>query len=76
MRMVNFDGKLFRISNSNSRRIEYSINNGYTWIPSYIDYGTTGSFESLLDNGNEMLAQTEKGLCYTTDGFHWLRRGF
>ena len=72
--MINRGKELIRISAKSTSKLEYSTNDGRTWIvrcsnPSY------GDFHDLTDNGREILAQTSKGLYYSTnEGRTWIKR--
>jgi hypothetical protein len=72
--MINRGKELIRISPKQSNKIEYSTNDGRSWISRYS--GTSaGDFHDLTDNGKEILAQTSKGLYYSTnDGRSWILR--
>lgn len=69
--LINYGKEMLRIS---AKGIEYSTNNGRTWLLRY--NGTScGSFIDLLPYGNELLAITTKGLYYSTnEGHTWLLR--
>jgi len=72
--MINRGKELIRISPKASNKLEYSINDGKTWTVRYS--GTScGNFQDLTDNGREILAQTSKGLYYSTnEGRVWVKR--
>jgi len=56
------------------KKIERSNNNGGTWYPRYT--ATSFTFQDLLVSGNELLAQTDKGLYYSNNnGTSWYKRG-
>jgi|GEM_PF-511432 len=58
---------------NNAKKIEVSKNNGISWVGRY-----TGSqtFQDLVVSGQEILAQTDKGLyCSKNGGISWIRRG-
>lgn len=69
--MLNLDNELLRICPEDATKLQYSINGGKHWAtrsPS----STYGEFEDLIDNGDEILAQTSKGLYYSKNaGRHW-----
>ena len=73
-RMVQVANEIVRINPQKANQIDYSTNGGRTWMSRYT--GTScGKFLSLMDNGKELLAQTEKGLYYSTNsGRTWMRR--
>lgn len=73
--MINLGDELLRISPKDNRTLEYSINDGRTWHTRYHDNNSVGEFEDLMDNGDEILANTEKGLFYSkNEGRTWHRR--
>ena len=74
--MLNRGEEMLRISPKDSKRIEYSTNQGRTWSTRYHGSSNTGAFCDLMDSGREILGTTEKGLFYSTnDGRTWsLRR--
>ena len=73
--MIIKDGEMIRISPKNSKKLEYSTTNGRSWSTRFPG-SSIGSFQGLLDGGNEIIAQTEKGLYYsTTKGRSWSKRG-
>jgi hypothetical protein len=73
--MIKRGKEFIRINPKQANKIEYSTNDGRSWISRYS--GTTpGFFQDLTDNGKEILAQTSKGLFYSTnDGRSWIKRG-
>lgn len=72
--MIKRGKELIRISPKSATKIEYSTNDGRTWIPRYSS-SMYGDFEDLMDNGREILAQTSKGLyCSTNEGRTWFKR--
>ncbi len=72
--MINRGKELIRISPKDSKKIEYSTNDGRTWNIRYSG-SNPGEFSSLTDNGKEILAQASKGLYYSTnDGRTWNKR--
>lgn len=71
--IVNFGREMIRI-NSEKNRIEYSTNGGNSWHSRYSG-SNAGEFEEITVQGNELLAQTSKGLYYSkNDGITWHRR--
>jgi len=71
--IVNFGREMIRI-NSEKNRIEYSTNGGNSWHSRYSG-SNAGEFEEITVQGNELLAQTSKGLYYSkNDGISWHRR--
>ena len=73
--MINRGKELIRISPKDDKKLEYSTNDGRSWLTRYSRSSAQGAFQELTDNGKEILATTEKGLFYSTnDGRSWLRR--
>ena len=71
--IVNFGREMIRI-NSEKNRIEYSTNGGNSWHSRYSG-SNAGEFEEITVQGNELLAQTSKGLYYSKNGgSSWYRR--
>ena len=72
--MINLGKELLRISPKDSKKLEYSSNDGRSWSTRYMG-GTAGRFEDLVDNGKELLATTDKGVYYSkNDGRSWNKR--
>lgn len=72
--MIQRGKELIRINPSNKQKIEYSTNDGRSWISRYSG-SSYGDFHDLADNGKEILAQTSKGLYYSTnEGRSWIKR--
>ncbi len=70
--MINYGGELIRISPKDDKKLEYSTNNGLSWLVRCNGSNLCGKFFDLMDNGNELLATTEKGLCYSKNkGLSW-----
>ena len=70
--MINYGGELIRISPKDSKKLEYSKNNGLTWSQRCGGSSICGKFVDLMENGNELLATTEKGLFYSKNkGLTW-----
>ena len=65
--MINYDGELIRISPKDSKKLEYSKNNGLSWNQRCTGSSSYGKFIDLIDNGKELLATTEKGLYFSTN---------
>jgi len=73
--MINRGKELIRICPKNSKKLEYSTNDGRTWVTRCVASGAVGEFEDLVDNGDELLATTNKGLFYSrTEGKTWIIR--
>lgn len=72
--MVYKEGELLRISPRSKDEIEVSTNKGRTWISRY--KGTScGDFIDIIWAEDELLAQTTRGLYYSTNfGRAWLKR--
>ena len=69
---ISYGGELIRISPKDSKKLEYSKNNGLSWNARCGGSGNYGKFIDLMDNGKEILATTEKGLFYSTNkGLSW-----
>ena len=72
--MIKKDDELIRISTKQANKIEYSTNEGRSWMTRYSG-SSAGDFHDLTDNGKEILANTSKGLYYSTnDGRSWMKR--
>jgi len=66
--------ELIRINPSNNNKIEYSTNDGRTWMNRYSS-SSCGDFSDLSDNGKEILATTSKGFYYSpNEGRTWYKR--
>ena len=65
-KMITLGSELIRI-NPAKNAIEYSSNNGRSWILRYSG-SSSGTFMDLLPYGNEILAVTDKGIYYSTNG--------
>lgn len=73
--MIVLKNELLRISPKDARKLEFSVNNGQTWLPRYFAGSNIGEFKDLVDNGKELLATTSVGLCFSVNGGKvWLRR--
>jgi hypothetical protein len=72
--MINRGKEMIRISPKQANKIEYSTNDGRSWITRYSG-SSCGDFSDLVDNGKEILGTTSKGLYYSTnDGRSWIKR--
>lgn len=72
--MIKRDDELIRISSKQANKIEYSTNEGRSWM-TRCSGSSAGDFHDLTDNGKEILANTSKGLFYSTnDGRTWNKR--
>ena len=73
--MIVKDREIIRICPKDARRIEVSTNNGGSWMTRYLGSSNQGRFLDLTDNGQELLAITEKGLFASrNNGSNWTRR--
>ena len=73
--MINRGKELIRISSKDDKKLEYSTNDGRSWLTRYSGSSIQGAFQELTDNGKEILATTEKGLFYSTnDCRSWIKR--
>jgi hypothetical protein len=73
--MINRGKELIRISPNNNAKLEYSTNDGRSWIMRFSGSSNCGDFEDLTDNGKEILGSTSKGLFYSpNDGRSWIKR--
>lgn len=73
--MIRVGKKLIRISPRDPIKLEYSLNEGRIW-QSLCHGAAYGKFVDLFfEGGNEILAQTEKGLYFSrNEGRVWSRR--
>lgn len=70
--MINYGNEMIRISPKDSKKIEYSVNQGRTWNTRYIGSSNVGMFIDLMGAGKEILGTTDKGLFYSnTAGRTW-----
>ncbi len=53
--MINRGKEMLRVSPKDSKKIEYSTNQGRTWIVRYSGSSSTGAFSDLMDAGKEIL---------------------
>ncbi len=74
--MIVLNKELLRISPKDAHRLEFSLNNGLTWLTRYVSRANIGEFIDLVDTGKEILATTSLGLCFSLNGGRtWLRIG-
>ena len=67
--------EMIRINPTIKTKIEYSTNEGRSWISRY-NSSSCGDFTDLTDSGREILGMTSKGLYYSTnEGRSWIKRG-
>lgn len=72
--MINYGEELIRISPKDNKKIEFSRNNGLTWILRCTN-SSVGGFLDLMDNGPEILATTQRGLYFSKNkGLTWIFR--
>lgn len=57
--MINYGGELIHISLKDSKKLEYSKNNGLSWNQRCAGSSSYGKFIDLMDNSNELLATTD-----------------
>lgn len=68
------NGDLLRINPVDKCKLEFSRNNGVTWI-FRTRYTGIGEFLDIVDVGTELLATTTKGLYYSrNNGVSWIYR--
>ena len=73
--MIIVKNELLRISPKDAHKLEFSLNNGQTWLPRFIVGSNIGEFKDLVDTGKELIATTSVGLCFSVNGGRtWLRR--
>ena len=71
--LINYGREMLRI-NTQKNAIEYSTNEGRSWLSRYTG-SSAGGFYDLFQYGNELLACTSKGIYYSTnEGRSWLSR--
>ena len=63
-----YKDRLIRVNPENAYRLGYSSNGGRTWLRLHDKNANTGEFKELIDKGNELLAETTKGVFYSRDG--------
>jgi len=67
--LVSYGRELIRIGSGN--KIEYSTNDGRSWNSRYSG-SSYGTFKDLLPYGRELLAVTNRGICFSTnEGRSW-----
>lgn len=73
--MIDLGKELLRISLKDDSKLEYSTNAGKTWHVRFSGSSSTGDFQDLTEKGNEILANTTKGLFYSSnEGRTWHKR--
>ena len=73
--MIIVKNELLRISPKDAHKLEFSLNNGQTWLPRFVAGSNIGEFKDLVDTGKELIATTSVGLCFSVNGGRtWLRR--
>lgn len=73
--MISYGNELVRISPKDASIVEYSTNEGRTWNRRGRSTSNMGDFQDLIDNGDELLAKTAKGLFYSkNNGRSWNKR--
>lgn len=71
--LINYGREMLRI-NTQKNAIEYSTNDGRSWISRYTG-SSVGTFQQLSTDGRNLLATTSKGLYYSTnEGRSWIKR--
>lgn len=71
--MIRRGRELIRISPKDSHKLEFSVNEGRVWLSRF--RSSTFGFLELFDGGNEILAQTDKGLYFSrSEGRVWQHR--
>ena len=72
-KMISFGSEMIHI-NPAKNVIEYSTNNGRSWVTRYTG-SSCGTFMDLLPYGNEILAVTNRGIYYSANsGRSWVLR--
>ena len=59
--MINRGKEMLRISPKDSKKIEYSANQGRSWIVRYSGSSNTGAFSDLMDAGKKSSEQPIRG---------------
>ena len=73
--MLNLGNELVRISPKNPERLEFSTNDGRSWMTRFSGGSIHGEFQDLTENGDEILAHTSKGLFFSKNsGRSWMTR--
>jgi len=74
-KMIIVKNELLRISPKDAHKLEFSLNNGQTWLPRFVAGSNIGEFKDLVDTGKELIATTSVGLYFSVNGGRtWLRR--
>jgi hypothetical protein len=72
--MLSHKQELIRI-NTKKNSIEYSNNNGLSWHHRFTGTVMMGVLQDIMDNGEEILLTTTKGIYYSkTKGSSWHKR--
>lgn len=72
--MLSHKQELIRI-NTQKNSIEYSTNNGLSWHHRFTATSMMGNLQDVMENGNEILLTTTKGMYYSnTKGSSWHKR--
>jgi len=73
--MINLGRELLRISPKDPKKLEFSTNHGRTWNTRYCGSSSVGEFIDMTEDGDELLANTSRGLFYSrNEGRVWNRR--
>lgn len=73
--MINLGKEMLRICPKDSKKLDYSINQGRTWLIRYNGNSSVGNFSDLMECGKELLDTTDRGLYYSINqGRTWLSR--
>lgn len=74
--MIKKGKELIRICPTNILKIEYSVDEGETWVLRYMgNPASPGEFTDLADGGKELLAEGPKGSFYSKNkGKSWHKR--
>jgi hypothetical protein len=74
-KIISREKELIRINPTKRNKLEYSRDNGRTWLGRYTS-NSCGDFRDLTDSGKEIPGITSKGLYFSRDeGRTCLRRG-
>ena len=69
--MINRGKEMLRISPKDSKKIEYSANQGRSWIVRYSGSSNTGAFSDLMDAGcSTQLTMVEVGFAVNVDSMN------
>jgi len=71
--IITFKGRLLRINPDNSTKIETSMTGGKNWSCIHSS-SYPGHFEDLMVNGSQILANTDRGLFFSSDGVNWNKK--